>query len=85
MSVSMAKRFPFFDKPDHMTVSGVHGGRQRRIYDERKVHLAPREGHAVVGISTLTLAQRSRHIALDRDSDKQLLLDRLWAEGLKTI
>ena len=26
----------FFDKPDRMTVSGVHRGEQRRRYDERK-------------------------------------------------
>jgi hypothetical protein len=26
----------FFDKPDPLTISGVHRGAQRRIYDERR-------------------------------------------------
>jgi hypothetical protein len=34
------KPVAFFDKPGVMTVSGVHRGEQRRVYDERKVRLA---------------------------------------------
>jgi len=30
------KATPFFDKPDRLTVSGVHRGEQRRLYDERR-------------------------------------------------
>jgi hypothetical protein len=33
-----------FDKPHVMTVSGVHRGRQRRIYDERRELELPRHG-----------------------------------------
>ena len=35
----------FFDKPGRMTVSGVHRGEQRQLYDERKVRLAREQGY----------------------------------------
>jgi hypothetical protein len=34
----------FFDKPDRMTVSGVHRGEQRRMYDKRREIEIPRHG-----------------------------------------
>lgn len=33
-----------FDKPDVMTVSGVHRGEQRRIYDQRRLGVLPKHG-----------------------------------------
>lgn len=33
-----------FDKPDVLTVSGVHRGIQRRLYDERRQELVPAHG-----------------------------------------
>jgi hypothetical protein len=41
----------FFDKPDRMTVSGVHRGEQRKIYDERRRNLIPKNGLTLVEIS----------------------------------
>jgi hypothetical protein len=35
---------PFFDKPSTTTVSGVHRGEQRRIYDERRDREIPAHG-----------------------------------------
>jgi hypothetical protein len=35
---------PHFDKPDRMTVSGVHRGEQRRRYDQRRETEIPRYG-----------------------------------------
>lgn len=35
---------PFFDKQDRLTVSGVHRGEQRRIYDRRRDELIPQHG-----------------------------------------
>jgi lambda repressor-like predicted transcriptional regulator len=35
---------PFFDKPDRLTVSGVHRGQQRQIYDARRDQLIPEHG-----------------------------------------
>lgn len=41
----------FFDKPNRMTVSGVHRGEQRKIYDERRRKLIPKNGLTLVEIS----------------------------------
>jgi very-short-patch-repair endonuclease len=34
----------FFDKPDRITASGVHRGEQRKIYDNRRAELLPKNG-----------------------------------------
>ena len=39
-----------FDKPDKMTVSGVHRGEQRKIYDQRRLDVLPKHGIKVVEI-----------------------------------
>jgi hypothetical protein len=41
----------FFDKPERITVSGVHRGEQRKIYDERRRKLIPQYGLTLVEIS----------------------------------
>lgn len=41
----------FFDKPDKMTVSGVHRGEQRKLYDERRRKVLPENGIKLVEIS----------------------------------
>ncbi len=41
----------FFDKPNRMTVSGVHRGEQRKIYDERRRKVIPKNGLALLEIS----------------------------------
>jgi hypothetical protein len=40
-----------FDKPDLFTVSGVHRGEQRKIYDQRRLEVLPKQGIRVVEIS----------------------------------
>lgn len=40
-----------FDKPDLFTVSGVHRGEQRRIYDQRRLEVLPQNGIQVIEIS----------------------------------
>lgn len=40
-----------FDKPDKITVSGVHRGIQRKIYDERRKDLVPKNGIDLLCIS----------------------------------
>lgn len=41
---------PIFDKPDRLTVSGVHRGKQRQLYDERKRAAARANGYTVLSI-----------------------------------
>lgn len=40
-----------FDKPDLFTVSGVHRGEQRKIYDQRRLEVLPKHGIKVIEIS----------------------------------
>jgi hypothetical protein len=40
-----------FDKPDLFTVSGVHRGEQRKIYDQRRLEVLPKHGIQVIEIS----------------------------------
>lgn len=41
----------FFDKKNILTVSGVHRGEQRKIYDERRRNILPKNGITLVEIS----------------------------------
>jgi hypothetical protein len=41
----------FFDKPNRMTVSGVHRGEQRKIYDERRRQVLPEHEINLVELS----------------------------------
>lgn len=51
---------PFFDKPDRLTVSGVHRGQQRAIYDARRDDLIPAAGLCLVIIKPGDLDSTSR-------------------------
>ena len=54
----------FFDKPDRVTVSGVHRGEQRRLYDERRRKGLPEHGIRLVELS---------HTDFRHDARKRLL------------
>jgi hypothetical protein len=49
-----------FDKPDRMTVSGVHRGEQRMLYDERRRSELPKNGIELVEFSYSDFAYNSR-------------------------
>ena len=60
----------FFDKPDKLTVSGVHRGEQRRRYDERRRQVLPTYGIRLVEISYDELAHSlDRRLSRDRCAD----------------
>lgn len=40
----------YFDKPEKMTVSGVHRGEQRKIYDQRRRDVLPKNGIKLIEI-----------------------------------
>lgn len=77
-----AEAVAFFDKPDHMTVSGVHRGEQRRLYDERKVRCAREQGYKILRIPTTGLSHRGRYPTHDRQADRRVLRGLLDEAGI---
>lgn len=73
---------PFFDKPDVLTVSGVHRGEQRALYDERRRRTLPRHGITLVEVDSERLAVSGQRLARDVASDRTVLTDllRQWIE-----
>ncbi|MBM9508518.1 hypothetical protein [Actinacidiphila acididurans] len=60
----------FFDKPDRLTISGVHRGEQRVLYDERRDILIPRKGLDLVVIRPADLAADDRgRLYRNREAD----------------
>ena len=70
---------PFFDKPNRLTVSGVHRGRQRALYDERRRLMLPMHGITLVTICSTELRGRGRKLARDRDHDLRKVQEKLSA------
>jgi very-short-patch-repair endonuclease len=69
---------PHFDKPHKLTVSGVHRGIQRKLYDHRRTELVPAHGLTLVVISPADLSANSRgRLRRDRTADKRLLSAKL--------
>ena|SRR5689334_1943869 len=62
-----------FDKPEVLTVSGMHRGLQRRLYDERKAQLIPENGLRLVVIHKTEFSVRRKHIVPNRDSDTAIV------------
>jgi hypothetical protein len=60
--LSGSVREPHFDKPDVLTVSGVHRGIQRRIYDKRRAVEIPAHGLRLIVVkpSDLVADRRGR-------------------------
>ena len=61
----------FFDKPDRITVSNVHRGQQRALYDARKRQAAREQGYLVVA---LAWPRRRRPAAADIDEIRAVLI-----------
>lgn len=49
--VQHTKAVAFFDKPKRVTISGVHRGEQRALYDQRRRELLPQHGITLIEIS----------------------------------
>jgi hypothetical protein len=62
---------PHFDKPHRLTISGVHRGRQRAIYDARRDTLIPTHGIRLVVIRPCDLVSNPHgRLRRDHDSDR---------------
>jgi hypothetical protein len=65
---------PHFDKVDRVTVSGVHRGEQRRIYDQRRRDLLPAHGLKLLIVRTSDLAvDRRGRLLRDEAADRPVL------------
>lgn len=70
-----------FDKPGRLTVSGVHRGIQRRIYDDRRAVEVPAHGLRLVVLRPNDLAANKRgRLLRDRASDEAVLRALLLGE-----
>lgn len=68
-----------FDKPDVLTVSGVHRGIQRKLYDDRRRELIPARGLSLVIIPMSYFTVRSHLIVKDQESDLKVVREALAA------
>lgn len=68
----------FFDKPDKMTVSGVSRGEQRKIYDQRRRDVFPKQGIQLIEIDFTDFAyDRKNRIVRDRAKDLEVVKNKL--------
>lgn len=70
----------FFDKPNRITVSGVHRGEQRKIYDERRRQVLPQHGLQLIEFSYSDFKYDSqkrilRNASFDEEIIRQKLKD----------
>ncbi|MFI5495938.1 hypothetical protein [Actinoplanes sp. NPDC051859] len=71
---------PHFDKPDRLTVSGVHRGKQRALYDARRAAEIPAHGLRLVVIRPRDLdadgrGRLRRNATVDREVLRTMLLE----------
>ena len=63
-----------FDKPDVKTVSGVSRGEQRKIYDERRKDLLPKNGIDLITIDYSQLSHTSnKELLRDKEHDLEVI------------
>ena len=67
-----------FDKPDKLTISGVHRGEQRKIYDERRKEVLPKYGIDILIVSYSDFQyNQQKKIIRDFDNDILILKEKL--------
>jgi hypothetical protein len=64
---------PFFDKPERVTVSGVYRGLQRRLYDERRKDLVPKNGLVLVVIPKRDFRHHAGKLVRDREAGLEVV------------
>jgi len=70
----------FFDKPNRKTVSGVHRGVQRKIYDQRRRTILPQHGLKLVEISYSDFEYNSqKRIVRNKERDTEVVRNILRA------
>jgi hypothetical protein len=68
----------FFDKPNKMTVSGVHRGEQRKLYDQKRREVLPKNGIELIEISYSDFNHDGqKRIIRDKKQDIEVIENRL--------
>jgi len=73
----------FFDKPNKLTVSGVHRGEQRKIYDQRRDELLPKNGIELIKISYYDFKYDNRKRILRNEKEDIKTIKKLIKNGKK--
>jgi len=69
---------PFFDKQDRLTISGVHRGEQRRLYDRRRETEIPKHGLRLMIVSFSDLDHdMHKKLRRNRPHDENVIRDML--------
>lgn len=67
-----------FDKPDRPTVSGVHRGEQRKLYDQRRREVLPEHGIRLVELDCSEFARNSSgRLERNAPADRLVISERL--------
>lgn len=66
-----------FDKPDKLTVSGVHRGEQRKIYDLRRRDVLPENGIGLIEIDYTDFNHFRNKIVRDCEKDLEIVRNKL--------
>lgn len=84
--IQHTKPVSHFDKPHITTVSGVHRGEQRRIYDQRRRDILPKYGIKLVEL-TFSIFKHSANGRIIRDevSDKSIIKKVLRSEKINIV
>lgn len=74
----------FFDRPNKSTVSGVHRGEQRKIYDQRRDELLPKNGIELIKISYFDFEYDNRKRILRNEKQDIKTIEKLIKNGKNT-
>lgn len=74
-----------FDKPNKLTVSGVHRGEQRRIYDQRRREVLPKHGIKLIEISFSIFENKRGKLIRNLERDKSTIMKLLLEAGLVIV
>jgi hypothetical protein len=68
----------FFDKPDKLTCSGVHRGKQRELYDQRRREVLPAHGIKLIELSIDSFEQTTQKcLKRNRPEDEMVVRRKL--------
>ena len=68
----------FFDKKDRLTISGVHRGEQRKVYDQRRIEILPKHNIQLIELSYSDFAHDSqKRLMRNEKQDVQILKEKL--------